>query len=239
MNVLLTGGTRGLGLAIARELLGLEHHVFAIGRRQTEEFEAVRAAATGRLVFLPLDLADPEAIQAALAAQFETSTPIHALVNNAAVAYDDLVTNLQTEPLEAMFRVNVFAAMQLTRFAIRNMLLHKTAGSIVHVSSVCAHTGYKGLAMYAASKGALEGFSKSVAREWGRFGIRSNCVVPGFMDTDMSSTLDHERRQKIYKRTALQEPTSLASVAAMVGFLLGEKSRSVTGQSLVVDSGSL
>jgi 3-oxoacyl-[acyl-carrier protein] reductase len=112
-------------------------------------------------------------------------------------------------------------------------------GSLVHVSSICAHTGYKGLAMYAASKGALESFSRTLAREWGSRGIRSNCVVPGFMETAMSQGLSQEMRDRIYRRTAMQSPTSPESVAATIEFLLSVGSRSITGQNVIVDSGTI
>lgn len=85
---------------------------------------------------------------------------LHAYVNNAAMAYDDIVTNLNLDRLKAMYDVNVFTPMMMTKYAIRNMLLHHTRGAIVHISSISAHTGYKGLAMYAASKGALEAFQR-------------------------------------------------------------------------------
>ncbi len=94
-----------------------------------------------------------------------------------------------------MYRVNVFTPMMITKFTIRQMLLHHIKGSIVHLSSISTHTGYKGLAMYASTKGALEAFSKNTAREWGELGIRSNCLVAGFMETDMSSTLSEESKK--------------------------------------------
>ena len=92
--------------------------------------------------------------------------PIHGFVNNAAFAYDDL-TNMQLKKLKNMFEVNVFSPMLLTKYILRDMLLNKIEGSIVHVSSISAHTGYKGLSMYASTKGALESFSKNISREWG------------------------------------------------------------------------
>jgi 3-oxoacyl-[acyl-carrier protein] reductase len=161
------------------------------------------------------------------------------VVNNAGVAYDDLVTNSNVDKIDAMFRTNVYAPMEITRFAIRNMLLHQTAGSIVHVSSICARKGYKGLSMYASTKGALEAFSRGIAREWGSRGIRSNCVVPGFMETDMSASLTDEQRSKIFKRTSLGTATDINSVASTILFLLGPESRSLTGQDVVVDSGTI
>ncbi len=164
---------------------------------------------------------------------------IDGFVNNAARAYDDLVTNLDTGRLEEMFRINVFSPMVLTKHVIRNMLYHAVRGSIVHISSISVHTGYKGLAMYASTKGALEAFSKNTAREWGRKGIRSNCLVAGFMETEMSATLSQKERDKIYRRTALQVPTNIGSVAQTVEFLLSDRSKSITGQNIFVDAGTL
>ncbi|THC82881.1 SDR family oxidoreductase, partial [Bacteroides fragilis] len=92
-------------------------------------------------------------------------------------------------------------------------------GSIIHISSISVHTGYKGLSMYASSKGALEAFSKDTAREWGQLGIRSNVVVPGFMETAMSSSLTEEQKDRIYKRTSLKQATDVRSVAETVAFL--------------------
>ena len=149
------------------------------------------------------------------------------------------MTNLQMQPLEEMYKVNVFAPMMITKWVLRSMLLHKIEGSIVHISSISVHTGYKGLAMYASTKGALEAFSKNTAREWGSLGIRSNALVAGFMETSMSATLSNEQRTRIYKRTALKQATSKTSVAQMVTFLLSDSATSVTGQNIHVDSGTI
>ena len=138
-----------------------------------------------------------------------------------------------------MFNVNVFTPMMLTKVVLRNFLLYKKKGSIVHISSISAHTGYKGLSMYAATKGALESFSKATAREWGRLGIKSNCVVPGFMETEMSSTLTDDQRNRIAKRTSLGNLTDIKSVASTVVFLLSESANSLTGQNIFVDSGTI
>lgn len=109
----------------------------------------------------------------------------------------------------------------------------------MHISSISAHTGYKGLAMYASSKGALEAFSKDTCREWGGLGIRSNVVVPGFMETAMSATLNNEQKDRIYKRTSMKAPTSIRSVAETVAFLLSDKAESISGESIRVDNGTI
>lgn len=243
MNILLTGGTRGLGRVIAENLLKRGDCVWIIARDgglSSTQWVTEQTQFADRIQWIQADLADVSNLRDALATSIDSKAVVFdGLVNNAAVAYDDLVTNVSMSELEASFRVNVFAPMELTRYAIRNMLLHGQPGSIVHVSSICSRTGYKGLSMYAATKGAIESFSRGVAREWGSKGIRSNCVVPGFMETDMSSTLSTEQREKIYRRTSLGKATDPASVAETVSFLLSDASRSITGQDFVVDSGSL
>lgn len=127
----------------------------------------------------------------------------------------------------------------LTKFILRQMLLHNIKGSVVHISSISVHTGYKGLSMYASTKGALEAFSKNTAREWGEKGIRSNCLVAGFMETEMSSTLSDNQKNRIYQRTSMKQPVDVDSVAETIRFLLSDESKSITGQNIHVDNGTI
>jgi 3-oxoacyl-[acyl-carrier protein] reductase len=165
--------------------------------------------------------------------------PIYGLVNNAAMPYDDLVTNANEEDLNQLFKINTLSPILLTKAVLRDMILNRTKGSLVHISSVSTATGYKGLSMYGATKGALESFSLGVAREWGERGIRSNCIAPGFMNTKMTSTLDEDQKNRIYDRTGLGEPTDPQSVAAMVEFLLSDASSTITGEVIRNDAGTL
>ena len=239
-NILVTGVSQGLGLAVARAILAAGWNVHGVSRRHSDEFARLEQEHPGRVRFHAFDLARVDAVKAELFEPFlPLSLPLHGFVNNAAVAYDDLVSNLDASRLRAMYDVNVFAPMMITKYVIRQMLLHRVAGSLVHISSISVHTGYKGLAMYASTKGALEAFSRGTAREWGERGIRSNCVVAGFMETAMSSTLTAEQRARIHQRTALKQATQAESVAAMVVHLLGDGAASVTGQNLFVDAGTL
>lgn len=239
-NILLSGVSKGLGLCIAETLLKSGNCVYGIARSETAALQELRARYPAQLFFKSVDLSAVEAAERAVFGDFIGSDVVlHGWVNNAAMAYDDLLTNLQLEALEQMYRVNVFAPLLLTKSVIRNMLLHSVPGSIVHLSSISAHTGYKGLSMYASTKGALEAFSKNAAREWGPRKIRSNCVVAGFMETEMSASLSDAQRERIYQRTALQQATQLQSVADTVHFLLSPQSASITGQNIHVDSGTI
>ncbi len=238
-NILVTGVSRGLGLEVARVLLDKGCHVYGISRSVTEELTTLASGHGDKFKFRIFDLSRSDDVKAEVFDEFIGKTPLHGFVNNAAIAYDDIISNLQLQPLRNMFEVNVFAPMIATRCAIRNMLLHGGGGSIVHVSSISVHTGYKGLAMYAATKGALEAFSKNTAREWGERSIRSNALVAGFMETAMSETIDGPTRARIYARTALKRPTSVRSVAESIAFLLSDEAGSITGQAIHVDSGTI
>jgi 3-oxoacyl-[acyl-carrier protein] reductase len=240
MNILVTGASKGVGLSICKVLLAQGNTVYAISRSHTPELSELESFYKERLIFKSVDLSLPKDVYKIVYKEFiVNSIPLHGLVNNAAVAYDDIVTNLNLDKLESMYRTNVYSPMILTKYAIRNMIFNKIAGSIIHISSVSAHTGYKGLAMYASSKAAMEAFSKNTSREWGSLGIRSNVVVPGFMETAMSVALTVEQKNRIYKRTSMKAATNIESVAETVAFLLSEKAISITGQDIHVDNGTI
>jgi 3-oxoacyl-[acyl-carrier protein] reductase len=242
MNIFVTGISKGLGLETARIALLRGMTVYGVSRSMTTELEQLMAEFPVTLKWMALDLAkdDLDVRKVLFKSDFiSNSVPLHGFVNNAAIAYDDIVTNLNQDRLTQMFKVNVFMPMMITKYAIRNMIFNRIKGSIVHLSSISVHTGYKGLAMYAGSKGALEGFSKNTAREWGEQGVRSNCLVAGFMETNMSSTLSTDQKNRIYNRTSMKKPTTLQSVAETILFLLGDGAESITGQNIHVDSGTI
>jgi len=237
---LITGVSRGLGLEIAKTVAEGGGFVFGVSRTITPELEALAGAFPNAVKLLQFDLADTRAVKDKIFAEFVgLSTKLDGYVNNAAVAYDDLATNIDEDKLGRMYAVNVFSPMIAAKYAIRNFILHETRGSIVHISSVCAKTGYKGLSMYASTKGAIEAFSKGIAREWGSRGIRSNAVAAGFMQTAMSASLGAEKMEKIISRSCLKAPVSPKSVAETVAFLLSEKSESITGETISVDCGAV
>ncbi len=238
--IIVTGDSGGLGSEIVTEILsGTDYGVIGISRTENERILEFSSIYKERYFHISYDLNNTEGIQTLYKEKIKKIGIIYGLVNNSAYAYDDIVTNANFDKLDRMFKINVMSPIMLTKYVIRDMLLNKVNGSIVHITSVCAHTGYKGLSMYAATKGALESFSKTVAREWGEVGIRSNCVAPGFMETGMSETLSESQKDRIYNRTSLKKETNPRSVAKTVQFLLSESSSSITGSVLHVDNGTI
>lgn len=240
MNIIVTGASKGLGFETTKSLLEIGWTVYAISRSKTENLKKILLKYPVKLKWIQYDLSDGENVKQTLFKDWVgIDTPIHGFVNNAAMAYDDIITNLNLVTLEKMYRLNVFTPMMLTKFVLRKMLLHNIKGSIVHISSISAHTGYKGLAMYASTKGALEAFSKNTAREWGEKGIRSNCLVAGFMETEMSSSLSDSQKFRIYQRTSMKQAVDINSVVETIKFLLSEDAKSITGQNIFVDNGTI
>ena len=238
-TVLVTGVSKGLGLVLLKSLLREGNKVYGISRNSNEELNKLKELYPNNFAHLQYDLSSVETIKELSNFILKNKLKFDSFVNNAAMAYDDIITNANLDKLELMFKTNVLTPIMITKLILRNFILNKVKGSIVHISSISVHTGYKGLSMYASTKGALEAFSKNTAREWGEMGIRSNCVVAGFMETDMSNTLTNEQKTRIYNRTSLKKETSKESVANTINFLLSDNSNSITGQNIFVDSGTI
>lgn len=238
-TIIVTGVSQGLGLEIAKLLLEKGNKVFGLSRTKNENIFEIEKKYKSHFVHIGIDLLKFDDIKKIFKTELNYSIKIDALVNNAATAYDELITNADIKKIEEQFSLNVFAPILFSKYVLRNMLLHKTKGSLIHISSISAHTGYKGLSMYAASKGAIEAFSKNLAREWGEYGIRSNCIVAGFMETQMSNKLSADQKDRIYKRTSLKIPVSMKSVSETISFLISDASESITGQNIFIDSGTI
>ena len=239
-RVIVTGDSRGLGAQVVETLLREESYaIVGTSRSESDRTRRFADAYPDRYEHVNCDLSAPERIEMLYEEELKPRGPIYGLVNNAAMPHDDLVTNADVGDLRDLFAVNVLSPIMLSKVALRDMVLNGTEGSLVHVSSVSTATGYKGLSMYGATKGALESFSLGVAREWGERGIRSNCVAPGFMETDMTATLDEEQKDRIYGRTSLGQPTDEADVAAHIAALLSPATESLTGEVIRIDAGTV
>lgn len=236
-NVVVTGGSRGLGLAIAESVARSGCRAIAIARNDSAPLRAAMADLGDALQFRACDLADTAALPG-LARLIRTEFgPVYGLVNNAGIGTAGILSTLSDAKIEQLIRMNVTSPITLTKYLIRPMMTAR-AGRVINVSSVVSATGYSGLAAYAASKAALVGFTRSLARELGPLGITVNVVSPGFLDTDMTHGLLDAQREQIKRRSALRRMAGTADVAAAVDFLLSDKAANITGTVMTVDAGS-
>jgi 3-oxoacyl-[acyl-carrier protein] reductase len=240
-NVLVTGGSRGIGLAIAQRLAGAGYHVIAVARRESDELRgAIEAAAkqgSGRIHFRPFDLGTTDAIPAFVKSLRDEFGAIYGLVNNAGIGTEGLLATMHNSEIEALMRLNVLSPIILTKYVVRHMMADG-GGRIINMSSIIASTGYNGLSVYGATKAAATGFTRSLAREVGKLGITVNAIAPGFIDTELTHNLGAEQRQRIAGRSALRRLPETDDVASMVEYLLGEGGRNITGSVLTVDAGN-
>jgi len=240
-NVIVTGGSRGLGLGTVRRLVCDGYAAIAIARQMNDTLAAAVEHADrtrpGSLRFLPFDLADVDEIPNLVKTVRKEVGPVYGLVNNAAVGSDGALALMPNAEIERLIRVNTLSPIVLTKYVVRHMMADG-GGRVVNVASIVGFTGYSGLSVYSATKAALIGFTRSLAREVGRCGVNVNAVAPGFLDTDMTQGLDGERREQVARRSALRRFPEVDDVADAVEFLLGAKAKSITGTVLTVDAGS-
>ncbi|MEO0358841.1 MAG: SDR family NAD(P)-dependent oxidoreductase [Pseudomonadota bacterium] len=233
--VLLTGATRGLGLAITDRLVRDGYKVIGIGRILSDEFEAVHGD-NPNVHFMPYDLDDLDGIPGLVTGIVRSHGPLYGLVNNAGIGLDGVLATQHATDISKVLRVNLEAAIVMTKYGCRSMLAQRT-GRVINVSSIIASTGFSGLAVYAASKAGLEGFTRSLSRELARANITVNCVAPGYMETDMTAGLEGEKLASIKRRAPLGLP-KVEDVAGAVAYLLSDDAKRSTGSVITVDGGS-
>jgi 3-oxoacyl-[acyl-carrier protein] reductase len=240
-TIVVTGGSRGLGLGIAQELTRAGYRVVAIARKLSKTLSSATEKAAranhGELHFIPFDLSEIEAIPALVKKIRAEFGPIYGLVNNAAAGTDGVLALMHTSQIEQLVRINTVSPIVLTKYVVRSML-SEGGGRIVNIASIIGFTGYRGLSVYGATKASMLGFTRSLAREVGRHGVNVNAVAPGFIETDMTQALGGEERGQVARRSALRRLPEAADVANAVEFLLGEKAKNITGTVLTVDAGS-
>jgi len=241
-NVIVTGGSRGIGLGIVRSLAKSGYHVMALARKESPELcEAVAEAAnygTGSIRFTACDLADTDGLAERVKQVRKEVGPVYGLINNAGMSVDGTLALTSPAQIEQVVKLNVVSPMLLSKYVLRSMLADGAGGRIVNLASIVAFTGYSGVSVYAATKASMIGFTRSLAREVGRTGVTVNAVAPGFVDTEMTSGLTEEHRAKIARRSALGRLVEVDDVAAAVEYLLGDGARNVTGTVMTVDAGN-
>jgi 3-oxoacyl-[acyl-carrier protein] reductase len=238
-NVIVTGASRGLGLGIAAALSGAGYQVIAIARSASEPLQAAIAAANGKgaLHFRAFDLLKTQEIPAFVSTLRKEFGAPYGLINNAGLGTAGVLAMMREDQIESLVRLNTVSPILLTKAVVRAMMSEKT-GRIINMSSVVASTGYHGLSVYSATKAALIGFTRSLAREVGPLGITVNAVAPGFIDTEMTSEMEPGQREQIKRRSALRRMADVSDVAAAVEYLLSDGARNVTGTTLTVDAGN-
>jgi len=240
-NVIVTGASRGLGLAIAERLAAVGYHVIAVARRDSEGLAAARVRSEeeslGAIHFRPCDLSDMLAIPRFARDAKAEFGPIYGLVNNAGIGTEGLLATMPDPDIEALIRLNTLSPILMSKYVVRGMM-EKKRGRIVNMASIIASTGYNALSVYGATKASLVGFTKSLSREVGRLGITVNAVAPGFIDTEMTHDLEGADRERVVARAALKRLAAPEDVAATVAFLMGEGGRNITGAVLTVDAGA-
>ena len=240
-SVLVTGGSRGLGLAIAQGLAGAGYGVIAVARKKSKEVTAAIAesarARQGALHFVPFDLGQIDEIPDFVRGLRKEFGPLFGLVNNAALGHDGVLATMHNSRIEELVRVNTLSPIVLSKYVVRAMM-SEGAGRIVNVASIVGFTGYSGLSAYAATKASMLGFTRSLAREVGRLGITVNAVAPGFLATEMTHGLAGEQRQQVTRRSALRRLAEVDDVANAVEYLLSDKARNISGTVLTIDAGA-
>lgn len=234
--VLVTGGNRGLGISIVQSLAEAGYSVVAAARSLTPELMQLMSEEK-KVTFEALDLKEIKGLHLWSRDFTEKYGAPYALINNAAIAHDGVLGTMHESQIEEVIAVNVTATLILTKYISRSMLRNRL-GRIVNISSIIASTGFNGLSVYAASKAALNGFTKSLSRELGKVNITVNAVAPGYMETSMSAGINDTQLDQIRRRSSLKRLARTSEVASTIKYLLSDDAAAITGTVLTVDAGN-
>lgn len=233
-----TGASRGIGMAITLELAKQGAIVIGTATTQngadgiTRQLEEISAPGMG----VVMNVNDVDQIGKAFEMTNKQFGDISILVNNAGITRDNLLVRMKDEEWDEVMATNLKSIFYLSKIALRAMMKARS-GRIINISSVVGATGNPGQANYAASKAGMIGFTKSLAREVGSRNVTINCVAPGFIDTDMTSSLTTEQRLNLLKQIPLGRLGQSADIAAAVVFLASPAASYITGTTLHVNGG--
>lgn len=234
--VIITGGNRGLGLALVKKISQSGFKVIAAARNKTAEIDELTKSSS-TIFFEQLDLKNIDDIHSWSKKIINTYGIPYALINNAAIAHDGVLGTMHESQIQDLITVNVTGTIILTKYISRSMLRNK-CGRVINISSIIASTGFNGLSVYAASKAALNGFTKSLARELGKVNITVNSIAPGYMETHMSAGINDNQLEQIRRRSALKRLAKTDEVAAATCYLLSKDAEAITGTIITIDAGN-
>jgi 3-oxoacyl-[acyl-carrier protein] reductase len=236
--VVVSGGSRGLGQAIVGHLLERGDAVATFSRSRTPFVDSVEddPDRRDRFLFSEVEIAQPDAVRDFVRATVKRFGRIDALINNAGIARDGLLATQSVDEIAEVVDINVKGSLILARSCLRPMLRARK-GRIVNISSIIGLRGYRGLATYGATKGALDAMTRALAREVASLGITVNSIAPGFLETEMTHGLDEQQVGQIVRRTPLGRLGRPDDILPTIDYLLSDGSAFMTGQVLVVDGG--
>jgi|SRR5215471_3582220 len=232
----ISGGSRGLGAQLVARFLDRKYSVATLSRSKSEFVNELLRREEANFYWASVDARAAESVQKFandVAARFGG---IDILINNAGIAVEGVLPTMRWERINEVVETNLTAVLVLTQ-ACSRVMLRQGSGTIVNISSVNAIRGHSGVAAYSATKSALEGMTRSLARELGARNIRVNSVAPGYFESDMIASISDEQRQRIARRTPLGRLARIEEVANVVHFLASEEASFITGQTLAVDGG--
>ncbi|WP_413736078.1 SDR family NAD(P)-dependent oxidoreductase [Shewanella sp. BJSY2023SW005] len=237
-HIIVTGGSRGLGLAIVNHLLTLEYKVSTCSRTQTPALKALERD-NPHFKWFPCEIGNPEHTSWFVkeACAWAGDSSLWGLVNNAGIAKEGVLATFPNIESDTLLQINLHGALYMAREALRVFLRQNSAGRIINISSIIGSRGYTGLAAYSASKAGLDGLTRALARENGRRNITVNSIAPGYLDTEMSSTLSDKKRDQIIRRTPMHRLGRVEDVTPAISFLLSDDAAFITGQTLTIDGG--
>ncbi|PZT72575.1 MULTISPECIES: SDR family NAD(P)-dependent oxidoreductase [unclassified Streptomyces] len=233
---LVSGGSRGLGRLLVERLLADGWRVATFSRSANDFVKGLQAERGESFLWEAADLGDPDALRGVVRTAVRRFGRVDLLVNNAAVLHQELFLTTSRKQTETLIASNLLAPITIAQACARAMA-RQGGGQILNISSINAIRGYRGVAVYAATKAGLDGFSRSLARELGAFNIRVNSLVPGFFDSDMTEDVTDRNRERIQNRTPLGRLGTMNEIADAVLYLISPASSFITGQSIVVDGG--
>lgn len=226
---LVSGGSKGIGREIALQLNNLGTVVSFARTPVKEKLDHHNAS---KIIHIDgVDVRNLKDLENLHLDQYD------GIVNNVGIAYDGILATQPLDNIEDLIQVNLTSVLYLTKLYIRERLAKRKSGTIVNISSIIGVRGYAGLAVYSATKAGIDGMTRALAREMGPKGFRINSVLPGYVDTDLSKNLSDAQRQQIIRRTPLGKLAEASDVAYAVEFLMSDKAKFITGQSLIVDGG--
>ena len=232
-NVFISGASRGIGESIANHFAENDYKVIGTSRN---DFEFDNKSEN--LIPIKLDITSRDDVKKCFNDLKSKDLLPDILINNAGITSDQLFLKMKDDDWDSVISTNLTGTYNLTKIFIKNMIKNKN-GRIINISSVAGLMGNPGQVNYSSSKSALNGFTKSLAKEIGSRNITVNSIAPGFIDTDMTSFLDDDAKDKIIKDIPLKRFGEASDVAKLALFLASNEASYITGQTISIDGGLL